>query len=437
MGDALFPKRLLRAEDAGDARFTRLVVFAVGRKVAVAGDKPIHRPAELLAAELDHRFRIALVVCGGRGFAWAGVGIRLALHPQHGAESLRAKPLCALDEPLDIFLKSTGNPFANAQPVHRGAAEADGCACGARKHVAEDGPRGAAVADAAGNRVRRLRELFAVEIDGEGLGGLLAGLAVVDGVGLPGGDEDVADANLFHRRLRERIGVCGAFAKAHGELIPAARLQLERAGEFAVLDLRVLCHDRPVHRLAAQPRLDVRFRLHNRCLRRHSARDFHLRRLIRAPLKHLPLQRKIEPRRLRSASQREQWRHKRGDESGDTETEGCVHGCSCAVSQRRCQSRAGGFARRHDHFFPILFCHFPREPLRLRRMKLIRVPWIRCRADEMGAIECEMCWRSRDFIILAYSENEAKSWWSELSESEREQQLGMDSTGSGDEPGLF
>ena len=70
-------------------------------------------------------------------------------------------------------------------------------------------------------------------------------------------------------------------------------------------------------------------------------------------------------------------------------------------------------------------------------MKIIRVPWIRCRADETGAIECEMCWRSRDFIILAYTENEAKSWWSELSESEREQQLGMDSAGSGDEPGLF
>ncbi len=70
-------------------------------------------------------------------------------------------------------------------------------------------------------------------------------------------------------------------------------------------------------------------------------------------------------------------------------------------------------------------------------MKIIRVPWIRCRADEMSAIECPMKWKSRDFTILAYSENEAKSWWSELSESEREQQHGMDTASTSDEPGLF
>ena len=70
-------------------------------------------------------------------------------------------------------------------------------------------------------------------------------------------------------------------------------------------------------------------------------------------------------------------------------------------------------------------------------MKIIHVPWIRCRADEMGAIECPMTWRNRDFDILAHTEKEAKSWWNELSESEREQQLGMDTTSTSDEPGLF
>lgn len=70
-------------------------------------------------------------------------------------------------------------------------------------------------------------------------------------------------------------------------------------------------------------------------------------------------------------------------------------------------------------------------------MKIIHVPWIRCRADEVGAVECPMFWRNRDFTILAYSENEAKSWWGELPESEREQQLGMGTASSSDESGLF
>ena len=70
-------------------------------------------------------------------------------------------------------------------------------------------------------------------------------------------------------------------------------------------------------------------------------------------------------------------------------------------------------------------------------MKVIRVPWIRCRADEMGAIECELEWRGRVFAVLAYSENEAKSWWSDLPAHEREQHLGMGSAESSDEPGLF
>ena len=70
-------------------------------------------------------------------------------------------------------------------------------------------------------------------------------------------------------------------------------------------------------------------------------------------------------------------------------------------------------------------------------MKTVRVPWIRCRADEVDAIPCEMEWRGQHFAVLAYSEKEARDWWRTLSDSERENSLGMTAAASDDSPGLF
>ncbi len=70
-------------------------------------------------------------------------------------------------------------------------------------------------------------------------------------------------------------------------------------------------------------------------------------------------------------------------------------------------------------------------------MKLVRVPWICCRADEMGAVSSEMEWRGRSFTLLAYSETEAREWWRDLSDREREELLGMAGDPSDDGPGLF
>ncbi len=47
-----------------------------------------------------------------------------------------------------------------------------------------------------------------------------------------------------------------------------------------------------------------------------------------------------------------------------------------------------------------------------------------------------MEWRGRLFQILAYTETEARDWWSDLAESEREHALGIRSS-NGDEPELF
>ena len=58
-------------------------------------------------------------------------------------------------------------------------------------------------------------------------------------------------------------------------------------------------------------------------------------------------------------------------------------------------------------------------------MKVIRVPWIQCRADEAAASCYSMEWRGKDFDIMAYSEREAKDWWRSLSDSSRSDMLGM------------
>lgn len=69
-------------------------------------------------------------------------------------------------------------------------------------------------------------------------------------------------------------------------------------------------------------------------------------------------------------------------------------------------------------------------------MKIVRVPWIRCRADEVDAMSTEMEWRGRIFGLLAYSEKEARDWWRSLSDREREETLGL-AAASEESPGLF
>ncbi len=69
-------------------------------------------------------------------------------------------------------------------------------------------------------------------------------------------------------------------------------------------------------------------------------------------------------------------------------------------------------------------------------MKLLRVPWIQCRADEASAHPHEIEWRGRLFQVLAYSETEAREWWRDLPENEREHALGIRAT-TDEAPGLF
>lgn len=70
-------------------------------------------------------------------------------------------------------------------------------------------------------------------------------------------------------------------------------------------------------------------------------------------------------------------------------------------------------------------------------MKVIRAPWIRCRADEVDAVSSALEWRGRRFQVLAYSEKEASEWWRGLSDREREECLGLDGEKGDDSPGLF
>ena len=52
-------------------------------------------------------------------------------------------------------------------------------------------------------------------------------------------------------------------------------------------------------------------------------------------------------------------------------------------------------------------------------MKVIRVPWIVCRADEFGPVQVPVSWHGYDLEIMAYSEKEALDWWGDLSDGER------------------
>lgn len=57
-------------------------------------------------------------------------------------------------------------------------------------------------------------------------------------------------------------------------------------------------------------------------------------------------------------------------------------------------------------------------------MKIIRVPWIRCRADEVDAVPFEMEWEGRCFSVLAYTEAEAREWWQSLPLAEKREHVG-------------
>lgn len=70
-------------------------------------------------------------------------------------------------------------------------------------------------------------------------------------------------------------------------------------------------------------------------------------------------------------------------------------------------------------------------------MKVVRVPWIQCRADEVEAVRSTLDWRGRTFQLLAYSEKEASEWWRGLSDREREELLGMSLENADDGPSLF
>jgi len=61
-------------------------------------------------------------------------------------------------------------------------------------------------------------------------------------------------------------------------------------------------------------------------------------------------------------------------------------------------------------------------------MKVLRAPWIRCRADEVGACEIQVNWRKQTLLLLAHSEREAQEWWGGLRDEERDAAVGVEKT---------
>jgi hypothetical protein len=58
-------------------------------------------------------------------------------------------------------------------------------------------------------------------------------------------------------------------------------------------------------------------------------------------------------------------------------------------------------------------------------MKVIRVPWIQCRADEAGAECFAWEWKGKDFEIMAFTRKEAEEWWGSLGENYKGELLGI------------
>jgi len=55
----------------------------------------------------------------------------------------------------------------------------------------------------------------------------------------------------------------------------------------------------------------------------------------------------------------------------------------------------------------------------------LRVPWIRCRADEVDASQHELEWAGRYFVVLAHSKADADAWWNSLTDEQRNEALGV------------
>ena len=70
-------------------------------------------------------------------------------------------------------------------------------------------------------------------------------------------------------------------------------------------------------------------------------------------------------------------------------------------------------------------------------MKVIRVPWIRCRADEVGACSIDVHWQKRSFRLVANSEREAEEWWGGLKDAERNELAGLEESVESDQANLF
>jgi hypothetical protein len=61
-------------------------------------------------------------------------------------------------------------------------------------------------------------------------------------------------------------------------------------------------------------------------------------------------------------------------------------------------------------------------------MKIVRVPWIRCRADEVDSCVIQVQWRKQEFLIMAQTPREAEGWWDGLPDAERDQVTGIESS---------
>ena len=187
-----------------------------------------------------------------------------------------------------------GNPVADALIIDGGRAETDGRAGGPRQQIAENGPRGAAFAYGIGDRIGRGRELPAVKIHTKIFHRFLSRLAVVHGIRLAGGNEDIAHAHLSDRGFAEDGRVFGGLAEPRLDLIPPAGGQFDCPAELAIPDLCARGHHFPIGCLPAQAWTEFGLCLNQARAGRNGTRHFDLGPLLGIPLEDLPFERQLQ-----------------------------------------------------------------------------------------------------------------------------------------------
>ena len=157
-----------------------------------------HQPRQGVARILIQRIDDQLYPLGVGFGGGLHKGVRLALMPEHGANAVFSKRLCAGGEVL-VQGRIRRKPRRHFRPVQGSRSEAHRNLLRRHNAVAKQRPGTATTATPPGNWILGGDKILAVKIDHPIVFGLLFGITEIRRVGLASGDQHLADADFIHR----------------------------------------------------------------------------------------------------------------------------------------------------------------------------------------------------------------------------------------------